>query len=137
MVRQSINNGKRSINLLGQYQPHQLVRQGKAAERNLGIRPLEHGRTQPQGTPNHKGNITVPVRGQLVDLLGKFFRSPFLALDSKCEDVLPVLDLTQDSFSPGSTTREPFIRNFHNLKLAKPPQPLCVFSNSGLKILFL
>ena len=81
MVRQPIDNREGPVDLLSQNQAHQLVRQGEPPKGNLRVGAFQNFRTQSQRTPNDKGDVTVPIGRQLIDLLSKLLRAAFLPLD--------------------------------------------------------
>lgn len=61
MIRFSPINLHRPVNLLHEHKPHQLVRQGHAAEAQLLLRTLQHRVGQPMTAANHKYNVACPV----------------------------------------------------------------------------
>lgn len=61
---------KRTINLLHQHQPHELVRQGHAAKAQPHVRAADHLGGEPEGSAHNKGHLAAPIGGQIRELRG-------------------------------------------------------------------
>lgn len=91
-------NLHRAVNLLGEDEAHELVRQRHAPERQPLLRAAEHAIGEPVAAADHKRDMARPVRAEPVEFGGQFLRAPELAADGERDDMRVALDLREDPF---------------------------------------
>ena len=115
MIRTTRINHERTINLLNQYHSHQLVWHRQLTKTNQIIPALINSIAGSQAAANHKRDIRMTVRSQILNLLRKFLTTALLTLRIRS----PSICLTRSSsatlnfsgaFSSGTCTIDTFAK---------------------------
>ena len=75
------------INLLTQYELHELMGERHLRERNRIVRSLHHIVRQTERSSDDEGDFTLSIRRELIKFTSELFARPLLSLDRQRDDV--------------------------------------------------